>query len=151
MGVSRKRQPPTNVVVDRRARLPKIARAAAFGLGQAALRDGLFAQALDALTTFIETFPQDERIAQAHYLRGDAELGLSRWNDAISDFQTYLSLRPGLIDSYALGADRRRAACARSNRQARLPATTRRLPIPGAGWRCASGWRRSDAATGHGR
>lgn len=74
---------------------------AAFGLGQAALRDGLFAQALDGLTTFIQTFPQDGRIAQAHYLRGDGELGLSRWNDAISDFQTYLSLRPGLIDSYA--------------------------------------------------
>ena len=90
-----------SVLVDQSGAPADDRAAAAFGLGQAALRDGLFAQALNALTTFIQTFPQDERIAEAHYLRGDAELGLSRWNDAIGDFQTYLELRPGLIDSYA--------------------------------------------------
>ena len=74
---------------------------AAFGLGQSALREGMFAQAVAALTSFIEQFSQDSRIAQAHYLRGNADLGLSHWNDAITDFQIYLSLRPGLIDSYA--------------------------------------------------
>ena len=90
-----------NVLVNQSG-APEADRAtAAFGLGQAALREGLFEQARDALTAFIQTFPQNEWIAQAHYLRGDAELGLSRWNDAISDFQTYLTLRPGLIDSYA--------------------------------------------------
>lgn len=75
--------------------------AAAYGLGQAAVREGLFSEAVEALTTFIDQFPQDERYAQAHYLRGDAYLGLSQWSEAISDFQTYLSRRPGLVDSYA--------------------------------------------------
>jgi tetratricopeptide (TPR) repeat protein len=89
-------------ILVRQAGAPAYDRATAvFGVGQAALRGGMFAQALDTLTSFIQTFPQDTRIAQAHYLRGDANLGLSRWNDAISDFQTYLSLRPGVIDSYA--------------------------------------------------
>ncbi len=75
--------------------------AAAFGLGQSALREGLFDRAVAALSTFIAQFPQDARLARAHFLRGDAYLGLSRWQDAIGDFQTYLAARPGLIDSYA--------------------------------------------------
>jgi TolA-binding protein len=80
---------------------PEDAAAAAYGMGQAAVREGLYAEAVEALTTFIDQFPQDDKIAQAHYLRGDAYLGLSQWSEAITDFQTYLSLRPGLIDSYA--------------------------------------------------
>ncbi len=80
---------------------PEERAAAAYGMGQSALREGLFSDAVDALTTFIDQFPQDDRIAQAHYLRGNAYLGLSRWSDAITDFQTYLTMRPGLIDSYA--------------------------------------------------
>ncbi|MEP7292938.1 MAG: tetratricopeptide repeat protein, partial [Chloroflexota bacterium] len=72
---------------------------AAYGMGQAAVREGLFAEAVEALTTLIEEHPQDERVAQAHYLRGEAYLGLARWSEAIADFETYLVLRPGLIDS----------------------------------------------------
>lgn len=75
---------------------------AVFGLGQAALREGLFADAAAALDLFIVTFPADARLGQAHFLRGDARLGQADWTGAISDFQTYLALRPGLIDSYAL-------------------------------------------------
>lgn len=75
--------------------------AAAFGLGQAALREGLFQEAVNAMTTLITQFPQDPRAAQGYFLRGDAYLGLSLWQQAIADFQQYLALRPGLIDSYA--------------------------------------------------
>lgn len=74
---------------------------AAFKLGQTALREGLFAESVPALTLLIEQFPQDERTAQAYFLRGDAYLGLSQWQAAIADFRQYLTLRPGLIDSYA--------------------------------------------------
>ncbi|MCA9905877.1 MAG: tetratricopeptide repeat protein, partial [Anaerolineae bacterium] len=74
--------------------------AAAFGLARAALREGLFADAANALTIFIEQFPQDARVSQAYFLRGDAFLGLSRWENAIADFEVYLQARPGLIDSY---------------------------------------------------
>jgi tetratricopeptide (TPR) repeat protein len=69
-------------------------------LGQAAVREGLFNNAVESLTNFINQFPQDQRVPQAYFLRGDAYLGLSNWAAAITDFQQYLSLRPGLIDSY---------------------------------------------------
>lgn len=75
--------------------------AASFSMGQAAVREGLFNDAVTALTEFINTYPSDRRIAQAHFLRGDAYLGLSSWNEAIADFEAYLAARPGLIDSYA--------------------------------------------------
>ena len=74
--------------------------ASAFRLGQAALRDGYFQQAVDALTLLISQFPNDSQIPQAYFLRGDAWLGLSQWQQAITDLQQYLALRPGLIDSY---------------------------------------------------
>ncbi|NDJ60035.1 MAG: tetratricopeptide repeat protein, partial [Chloroflexi bacterium] len=76
--------------------------AAAYGLGEAALREGLFSDAVEALTVFIVRYPDDSRVPQARFLRGDAHLGLSLWAEAIADFQEYLRLRPGLIDSYAL-------------------------------------------------
>lgn len=74
---------------------------AAFKLGQAALREGLFENAVTALTLLIMHFPQDSRVAGAYFLRGDAYLGLSQWQAALDDFQQYLTLRPGVIDSYA--------------------------------------------------
>jgi soluble lytic murein transglycosylase len=74
--------------------------AAALGLGQAALREGLFSDAVNALTTLITLFPQDARAPQAYYMRADAYMGLSMWSEAIVDYQTYLSLRPGMVDSY---------------------------------------------------
>lgn len=80
---------------------PALRGEAAFKLGQSALREGLFQDAVDALTTLINDLPADTNFAQAHFLRGDAYLGLSLWTAAITDFQTYLQLRAGLIDSYA--------------------------------------------------
>lgn len=80
---------------------PQLRADAAFGLGQAALREGQFAEALPALTEFISTYVSDPRLAWAYFLRGDAYMGLSQWPAAIADFLTYLQKRPGLIDSYA--------------------------------------------------
>lgn len=85
---------------DSPAAAPEVRAASAFRLGQAALRDGYFQQAVDALTALISQFPNDSQISQAYFLRGDAWLGLSQWQPAIDDFQQYLTLRPGLIDSY---------------------------------------------------
>lgn len=78
-----------------------IAASAGYGLGRSALREGLFQDAVTALTNFINQFPNDGRVIQAHFLRGDAYLGLSQWQSAIEDFQYYLTQRPGMIDSYA--------------------------------------------------
>ena len=80
---------------------PKLRSNASLGLGTAALREGKFDDAVTALNDFIQTYPLDVRLPQAYFLRGDAYLGLSRWTDAIADFQLYLQKRPGLIDSYA--------------------------------------------------
>ena len=74
---------------------------AAYGLGEAALREGLYERATLALTKFIREFPDDPRIAHAYFLRGDAYQGISEWQFSIDDFNKYLQLRPGVIDSYA--------------------------------------------------
>ncbi|MBN1964501.1 MAG: tetratricopeptide repeat protein, partial [Anaerolineae bacterium] len=86
-------QPPESYPADVRA-------ASAYGLGEAALREGLFDQALTALTEFLAQFPADARVPWAYFLRGDALLGLGQWQAAIQDFQQYLNLRAGVIDSY---------------------------------------------------
>jgi soluble lytic murein transglycosylase len=89
-----------NAVITQPDADPQMRASAIYGLGEAALREGLYDQAANALSRFITEYPADTRIPQATFLRGDAYLGLSQWQLAIGDFQTYLSLRPGLIDSY---------------------------------------------------
>lgn len=73
---------------------------AAFRLGQVALRAGYNEQARDAFSLYIDDYPAEARLAHAYFLRADARLGLSHWNEAIDDLERYLLLRPGLIDSY---------------------------------------------------
>lgn len=73
---------------------------AAYGMGRAALREGLFNYAIDPLTILISEYPNDFRGAQAYFMRGDAYMGLSMWQEAINDYQLYLQIRPNLIDSY---------------------------------------------------
>lgn len=83
----------TDVPTDVRA-------AAAYNLGLAAAREGLFDLAVTALDNLIALSPGDLRAAQALVVRGDAYLGLSQWAAAIADYQAYLAVRPGVIDSY---------------------------------------------------
>lgn len=74
---------------------------AAYGLGESALREGLYADAAEVLSGFLSDYPNDARVPHAVFLRGDAYLGLGDWSAAINDFETYLRLRPNIIDSYA--------------------------------------------------
>ena len=78
----------------------EIRAAAAYNLGKAALLAGFFQEAVDGLTALITRFSGDYRAVQAYFLRGDAYMGLSLWQNAIGDYQQYLILRTGLIDSY---------------------------------------------------
>ncbi|HEC22093.1 MAG TPA: tetratricopeptide repeat protein, partial [Chloroflexi bacterium] len=73
---------------------------AQLGLAHASLRRGDFTSARAVLDTFLAQYPDHPLAAQAYFLRGDAKMGLNDWAGAISDFQMYLTLRPGLIDSY---------------------------------------------------
>ncbi|KXK14946.1 MAG: lytic transglycosylase [Chloroflexi bacterium OLB15] len=91
------------MVVDAGDSVPAEQRAAAlFGLGQAALREGFFADSVNALTIFLDQYPNDARAGQARFLRGDAYMGMSMWEQAIADFRGYMDVRPGMLDSYAL-------------------------------------------------
>jgi len=74
--------------------------AALLGVAESSLRRGDFAGAQSSLDQFFVDFPGHPQAARAYFLRGDARLGVSDWAGAISDYQTYLSMRPGLIDSY---------------------------------------------------
>jgi len=88
-------------VLDQPQADPGLRVEAAYGLGEAALREGLYSQAVAALTAFLDSYPGHERTAHALYLRGEAHMGVNQWGAAIADFKRYLELRPGLIDSYA--------------------------------------------------
>jgi soluble lytic murein transglycosylase len=79
---------------------PEVTAEAHFGLGQAALQQGSFAAAQAAFDNFLAAYPTHENAAHATFMRGEAKLGVSDWSGAIADFQAYLTLRPGLADSY---------------------------------------------------
>ncbi len=79
---------------------PRLRADASIGLGTAALREGKFADAVTALTDFIQTYASDIRLPQAYFLRGDAYMGLEQWASAVADYLVYVQKRPGLIDSY---------------------------------------------------
>ncbi len=72
---------------------------AELGLSLASLKRGDFATAAATLDTILAEHPDHPKAAQAAFLRGDARLGLNNWEGAIADFQTYLALKPGLLDS----------------------------------------------------
>jgi soluble lytic murein transglycosylase len=73
---------------------------AQLGLAHAQLRSGDFTSAQATLDGFLTDFPDHPQAAQAFFLRGDAKLGLSDWAGAIADYESYLTLRPDLINSY---------------------------------------------------
>lgn len=82
---------------------PQLDGEARFGRGLAFYRAGNLAEAEQALGAFISDYSGSShpRLAQARLLRGDLAMLLGNANLAIEDYQTYLSLKPGVIDSYA--------------------------------------------------
>lgn len=73
---------------------------AQLGLAHATLRSGDFTAALTALDGFLTEHPSHPNVAEATFLRGDAKMGLSDWSGAVADYQAYLNMKPGIIDSY---------------------------------------------------
>ena len=73
---------------------------AQLGLGDALLRAGRLAEAVEALTQFVDRFPAHERLAHGFFLRARARQALGQLDAAIQDFDQYLALRPGRLDSY---------------------------------------------------
>jgi len=73
---------------------------AQIGLAETQLAAVDNAGAIATLDSLIASVGQDPSIAQAYFLRGEAKLGQGDYAAAITDLQTYQSLRPGIIDSY---------------------------------------------------
>jgi soluble lytic murein transglycosylase len=73
---------------------------AQIGLAHASLRQGDFTTAQAALDAFLSQYPTHPRASSAYFLRGEAKMGLNDWAGAIADYQAYLYLKPGVIDSY---------------------------------------------------
>lgn len=90
------------MVLDAQAVTPEQRASAYLGLGRSAVREGFFSEAVNALSNFVDQFPDDPRAAQARFLRGDAYMGLSLWDQAIAEFRAYMTAWPGQLDSYAL-------------------------------------------------
>lgn len=81
--------------VDPRDRL-----AALVGIGETLVSAGRFGEAIEALSGFIATSPRDALLAKAHFLRAQAYHAIGDFERAIEDYQDYLTLQPGVIDSY---------------------------------------------------
>lgn len=74
---------------------------AGIGLAEVALATGDFGTAQATLNQIIAANGDHPRIAQAHFLRGDTRWRLDDCPGAIQDWTSYLTLRPGVIDSFA--------------------------------------------------
>jgi soluble lytic murein transglycosylase len=79
---------------------PKVAAAARFGLGTARLKAGDPATAAGDFTQYLQAYPTDSRIPDAYFLLGAIAQVQGTWGVAIQNYHQYLSLRPGIIDSY---------------------------------------------------
>jgi len=65
-----------------------------FDRANAAFESGNFADAVTAFQTFVDTYPGSPLSAEAHYLRGEAEANLDRWNPAARAFLASFSAAP---------------------------------------------------------
>lgn len=65
-----------------------------FDRANAAFDAGEFADASTLFATFVETYPGSPLSADAHYLRGEAEANLDRWNPAARAFLAAFSAAP---------------------------------------------------------
>ncbi|MBM4428558.1 MAG: tetratricopeptide repeat protein, partial [Chloroflexi bacterium] len=58
-------------------------------------------ETLTALQTLITEYPESPHIGQAYFIQGFVYYRLENYQAAANAWQTYLNLRPGLIDAYA--------------------------------------------------
>ncbi len=79
---------------------PAVAAAARFGLGAARLRAGDLANAAGDFTLYLQAYPTDPRLPEAYFQLGSIAQAQGTWGVAIQNYQQYLTLRPGVIDSY---------------------------------------------------
>jgi len=79
---------------------PEVAAAARFGLGMARLRGGDPTSAAGDFTQYLQAYPTDSRQPEAYFQLGVIAQNQQAWDTAIQNYQQFLTLRSGVIDSY---------------------------------------------------
>lgn len=79
---------------------PAIQASALWGLGQIDNAIGNSGKALKELRELVKNYPGDSHVANGYFLLGDIYASLERYSEAVDAYNSYLSLRPGIIDYY---------------------------------------------------
>ena len=79
---------------------PQVRAAALWGLGQLEYETGNYAQSLNALRELVYYYRDSQKAPYAYFLLGETMMGLDRYQEAATYFSLYLSLKPGVIDTY---------------------------------------------------
>lgn len=74
--------------------------AALWGLARTEYADGLFDKALTALRQIASEFPDSAFIPYANFLMGRINQEQKRLSEAVANYDTYLEMRPGVLDAY---------------------------------------------------
>jgi soluble lytic murein transglycosylase len=74
--------------------------AALWGSARVEYEDRNFGGALDILRLLVGLYPSSYQAPWAHFLLGETYVALDRYSEAADSYRSYLSLRPGIIDSF---------------------------------------------------
>ena len=86
--------------VRSQAETAEVRGSAQLGVGATHLRAGRNAEALSALTAYLNDFPEHPRRAEAHFLRAVAYQQLQDPAAALADYRAYLQAEPATLDPY---------------------------------------------------
>jgi soluble lytic murein transglycosylase len=75
--------------------------AALWGSARVEYENGNFAGALDILRLLVGLYPGSHQTPWAYFLLGETYNALDRFAEAAESYRSYLSMRPGIIDSFA--------------------------------------------------
>ncbi len=79
---------------------PEVRSAALWGLGRVDYGAGNSAQALEDLRQLVNTYPSSKNAPGAYFLLGEIYASLDRYAESADAYNSYLNLRPGVIDYY---------------------------------------------------
>lgn len=74
--------------------------AALWGTGRTELADGRYPEAINALNSLINSYPDSTYAARAPFLMGRAYDGLEQYQQAAESYNTYSTRIPGVLDAY---------------------------------------------------
>jgi soluble lytic murein transglycosylase len=79
---------------------PETRAGALYGIGRANYMLKKYPDAIQALTNLIEQYPDSRYLANAHFIRGECYYDRAEYLLAAEEYQRYIELRPGVLDSF---------------------------------------------------